>query len=302
MTARARAIALVTLSVAMLSLPLAARAQPTTAPADPAIALYASLSDEQRQRATLPFDAPERDSEVFTGGRRAGVQIDSLDEPQRRLALDMLTAFTSPYGRDKAQAIARQDDPGDAGLQRYYVCFFGEPGPGKTYAWRIAEHHLTIVHVEVEKGEATTFGPILLGADPPTLWDDEEEKMIALFAALSPQERERANNGGRGTSSLPPAGRKVKVADLNPTARQAARAVLENRLAFFSDRIRQRITKLIDSQGGVDAMEIAFYGEAAKKCRDGGRWDFKLAGPSFLCDYENSRGHIHLSMKGKLAK
>ena len=47
-------------------------------------------------------------------------------------------------------------------------------------------------------------------------------------------------------------------------------------------------------------MHIAFYGKVDKKCREGGRWDFKLAGDDFLCDYEGSRGHIHLSLKGKL--
>ena len=46
-------------------------------------------------------------------------------------------------------------------------------------------------------------------------------------------------------------------------------------------------------------MKIAFFGEATKKCADGGKWDFKLGGPNFLCDYENTRGHIHLSMKAQ---
>jgi hypothetical protein len=29
-------------------------------------------------------------------------------------------------------------------------------------------------------------------------------------------------------------------------------------------------------------------------------WDFKLGGPTFLCDYENTRKHIHMSMRGSL--
>lgn len=261
--------------------------------------LYASLTDEQRKEASLPVDSPEQKKEVFTGGERAGIQIKKLNAEQGKLAVELLTAFTSPAGREKAEAVMAQETQ-DPGIGHYYLCFFGEPGPGKTYAWRIAEHHLTLVHMEVEKGEPKSFGPILLGADPPVLWAEEEERMIALFAALTPQERVKVLRKGRGISTAA-LDRGVRVGDLNPSARKAAGAVLDNRLAFFSDPIRQRAEKIIASQGGLDEMRIAFWGEATRKCRDGGRWDFKLGGDTFLCDYENSRGHIHLSMKGQLA-
>jgi hypothetical protein len=140
--------------LALLFTPLVALSR-----SDPAIALYNSLSPEQRKEATLSFDAPQRNAEVFTGGKRDGIQIRTLDESQQKLALAMLTSFTSDYGKQKALAIADQknNNPADQpGFPRYYVCYFGEPGEGKTYAWRIAEHHLTIVQVQMEKGEAKT--------------------------------------------------------------------------------------------------------------------------------------------------
>ena len=58
---------------------------------------------------------------------------------------------------------------------------------------------------------------------------------------------------------------------------------------------------MVERQGGLDTMRVAFWGVADKRCAQGGKWDFKLGGESFLCDYENTRGHIHLSMKGSLA-
>ena len=263
--------------------------------------LYGSLSDEQRKAATLPFDSPERTAEVFTGGERAGIQIKKLDANQQKLAVELLASFTSEPGKAKAEAVMQQEKQ-DPGIGHYYLCFFGEVGAGNTYAWRIAEHHLTLVHLEVEKGEPKSFGPILLGADPPVLWAEEEEKMMALFAALTPPEREKIVRKGRGISTAPLQGEAIRVGELNPSAKEAAKAVLENRLGFFSDPIRQRAEKIIASQGGIERMQLAFWGEATKKSRDGGRWDFKLAGPSFLCDYENTRGHIHLSMKGRLVE
>jgi hypothetical protein len=299
--------------IGLLCLPLRARAAAPAAndAADltanlhhAATALYDSLTPEQKKLATLPFDSPERSRQVFTGGERAGIQIRNLSPDQQKQALALLTAFTSDYGRQKALAITQQkpDNPSDQpGFGRYYLCFFGEPGPGKTYAWRIAEHHLTLVHIEVEKGQPKSFGPILLGANPPVLWDDEEQKMIALYSAMTPAERAKAAQQGKGISSSKwDANAGVKVGDLNPSAKEAAKAVVAIRLKFFSDPIRKQIEQIIANQGGIDAMHVGFWGQAMKKCRDGGKWDFKLEGKSYLCDYENTRGHIHMSMKGKL--
>jgi hypothetical protein len=299
------ATALVIATLTLLSLPLRGVADEQPAIAATAEKLYASLNDEQRKAATLPLDSPERNKEIFTGGPRSGVKIRTLSPDQQQMALDLLTAFTSDYGRQKALAITvqkPQNPADDPGFGRYYVCFFGDVGPGKNYAWRIAEHHLTLVHVEMDHGKPATFGPILLGANPPDLWDQEEEKMIALYGAMSPPEREKAAQNGKGISSeMPKTAVGIRVGDLNPSAKQAATAVLDSRLQFFAEPIRKEIADMMQSQGGLDAMRVAFYGPAEKKCRDGGKWDFKLCGESFLCDYENTRGHIHLSMKGKLA-
>jgi hypothetical protein len=262
--------------------------------------LFKSLTPEQKPRALLPFNSPEKDSEVFPGGVRPGIPLNDLAEPQKAKAIQMLTAFTSEYGKKKIEEVSQQDNP--RGLGRYYLVFFGEPGPAKTYAWRLAEHHMTIVHMEVEKGEAKSFGPILLGANPPTLWNTEEDKMIALFNALSPAEKEKCVIQGNAISSEPMKDLGLKFSELSDPAKAKAKEVLENRLSFFSPEIRSRIESILKQQGGVDALRVAFWGDATRRCADGGRWDFKLGNAaSFLCDYENTRGHIHMSMKGKLA-
>ncbi|MGB7157353.1 MAG: DUF3500 domain-containing protein [Tepidisphaeraceae bacterium] len=269
-----------------------------------AIALFQSLTPDQRAKALLPYDSPERNAELYPGGPRPGVQLKALDEKQRAAAVALLKSFTSDYGAKKCEAIAAQTpNPGEeAGLNKYYLAFFGEPGAGKTYAWRIAEHHLTIVHLEVEKGEPSSFGPILLGANPPTLWDEDEDAMIALYAVMSPPERQKAAREGPAIASKPMEGEGLRVSELSPTAQEKVKVVYENRLKFFSDEVRQRIGKIAESNGGLGAMRVAFYGVADKRCRDGGKWDFKLGGTNFLCDYENQRKHIHMSMKGKLAE
>jgi len=265
--------------------------------------VFKSLTPEQRKAALLAYDDPQRNAEVYTGGKRAGVQLSALDAKQRASALGLLKSFTSEYGEKKCEAIAAQTpNPGEQpGFDKYYLAFFGEPGKDAKYAWRLSEHHLTLVHLEVADGEPTSFGPILLGANPPTLWDEEEDALIALYAAMSAPEREKAKQEGNAVASKPMENNAgVKVSALSPTAQAKVKAVFDNRLKFFSDDVRARVEKLVAANGGIEAMNVAFWGVADKRCRDGGKWDFKLGNANFLCDYENNRKHIHLAMKGKL--
>lgn len=294
---------LVALFTMLLIAPLAHGADAKPTMQSLAVELFTSLTPEQRKIAVLPYDSPEKDAQQYTGGERPGVPMKQLDAKQRELAMSLIKQFTSDYGAQKCDAIAAEDAD-EGGMDKYFVCFFGEPGEGKTYAWRIAEHHLTLVHVDVEKGEPTRFGPILLGSDPPTLFDAEEDLHIALYAAMSEQERAKAKGEGKigiaGNAISLNSG--IRVSQLSPTAQEKLKDVYENRLSFYSDEIRSRVQKLVDASGGIGAMHVAFWGVADKRCRDGGRWDFKLGNEHFLCDFETSRRHIHMSMKGKLAQ
>ena len=293
------------LLVVLLAAPIARGADAKPSLQSQTVELFQSLTPEQRKEALLPYDSPERNSEVFPGGKRPGVQLKSLDEKQRAAAIALLKSFTSDYGAKKCEAIAMQtpNRGEEAGFDKYYLAFFGEPGKDAKYAWRLAEHHLTLVHLEVENGEPSSFGPILLGANPPTLWDEEEDALIALYAAMSTQERDKAKREGTGIASKPmESGAGVKVSELSPSAQAKLKAAYEGRLKFFNDDIRSRIERIVEANGGLGAMSVAFWGVADKRCRDGGKWDFKLGSANFLCDYENHRKHIHMAMKGKLAE
>jgi hypothetical protein len=289
-------------SIVLLILSLAsARAQNAPASLEQqTVELFQSLSPEQRKEALLPFDSPERHKQVFTPGKRPGIQLKSLSDEQRQKALGLIQSFTSDYGWEKCQAIAKQGEAG--GLDKYYLIFFGEPGAHKDYAWRLAEHHLTIVDVEYADGQIRAIGPILLGANPPMLWDDEEDQLIALFGSLSPEDRARVRREGKGISSAPMGKGGAPVGDLSSPAQKQVKAVFEGRLKFFAPAIADRIRKMVQDQGGLECLHIAFWGDAQKRCAQGGKWDFKLGGANFVVDYENSRGHIHMSLSGRAAK
>src|SRR5690349_24676178 len=109
--------------VALFCLPLRGFAQQTAQLAATAEKLYASFTDEQKKQATLQLDDPERNKEVFTGGARAGVKIRTLDPDQKKMATELLTAFTSDYGKAKALRTGDQsthNPPDYPELDRYY--------------------------------------------------------------------------------------------------------------------------------------------------------------------------------------
>ena len=105
-------------------------------------------------------------------------------------------------------------------------------------------------------------------------------------------------SGKRGLSGeLLPDGTGLAVARLSAETRSALEDVVRDRLRVYTPAVQSEIRALLKGRGDLDGLSMAFYGEAPEKpCREGGRWDFKLGGPRVLLDFENSRGHIHMSL------
>ena len=260
------------------------------------IELVQALDPAMAKTCLQPAGPTARWKMQYTGGVREGVPIGQLPAAARTQVHQLIRSILSERGWQQAQAVADQD--GRGGLDRYYVAFFGDPRQGD-FALRVAEHHLTLIHLELAAGEVTEFGPILLGSDPPVLWQEEEQDLLALWQALG-----AAGPGllrsGRAPASEPAdlrTGPAAKVADLSPAARTALEQVWTRRLELFSEPVQARIRRLVDARGGLSALRLAYFNEGATgRCTDGGRWDWKLAGEGLLLDFETSRKHIHMSL------
>ncbi len=258
--------------------------------------LFKSLTEAQRAACLKAADDPNRNAEEFTPGRRPGLLIRELSTEQLKLLEGAIGQFLSEAAFKEAMKVARQSHPGE-GLKAYYLNFFGDPTKDKSeWAFRVSEHHLTLVHVE---SDPDRFGPILLGANPPELWRDQEDAAIECFRKLSDSERKRATVDGRGMSGRKLGdGRGVPISELSAEARAAAAAMIEARFKLFSEPQQKKLRKILASQGGVDKLRLAFFGEMTRRCADGGRADWKIEGPDLMCDYESSRGHLHMTLRG----
>jgi len=68
------------------------------------------------------------------------------------------------------------------------------------------------------------------------------------------------------------------------------------RVKLFAEDQQKRLRDIVKGLG-VDRLRIAFFGKADKKVADGGRYDWKIEGKSFLMDFEGHRGHVHMTLR-----
>lgn len=247
-----------------------------------AVKLFATLTDEQKALAVKEFGDKERKVEQFPGVERPGLPFGKLTAEQKALVEELISGMTSAYGAERCLAVLKQ-----TGKDRQYVNFFGEPSADKPFAYRVAAHHLTLVHAEFGKGDAGEFGPVLLGGNPVNqLWDAEEKIALDLYAGLSDAEQKSVKGKG------------VKVADLGEKGRALAKALYQKRIEVFSDDRRKVLEAVVAKHGGVDKLTLTFSGNPAKSHHDGGAPNWKLTGDKLLFDWQTAgKNHIHMTVR-----
>jgi hypothetical protein len=261
-----------------------------------AMKLFASLNDEQKKMAVRDFDDKDRYNETFPGVQRPGVPFSKLTAEQKAMVADVVKTICSEYGASRCLEVAKQDGDG----QRF-VTFFGMPTADGKFAWRFAQHHLTLIYAEFGKDKVNEFGPILLGGNPvKTLWDEEEKLLLDLNAALSPDDVKAIKGKGRTDSGAAIDAGALKIADLSEKPRALARKLLEKRLEVFSTDRRKVLEELIQKEGGIESLRIALWGDASKSQKDGGNYHWKIGGGAVLCDWQTvGKDHIHMTVRGR---
>jgi hypothetical protein len=261
------------------------------------VKLFSSLDAEQKKLALKEFADKDRYAEIFPGVDRKGLPLSKLSAEQKALVEEVVKTVCSDYGTERCMGIAKQSGDGAK-----YLNFFGEPKADGPFAWRLALHHLTLIYAEYGKEKTDEFGPVLLGGNPvKTLWDDEEKIALELWSALSADEQKAIKGkGGSSSGANLPADTGVKIGDLSEKPRGLARKLLAQRLAVFNADRQKLLDGLIQRDGGVDALRIAFWGDASKSQHEGGNYHWKIGGALFLCDWQFAgKEHIHMTVRAK---
>jgi hypothetical protein len=285
-------------------------------------AFLRSLPPAARARATFPFAAPERTRWHWTvpaSVPRNGLPLGEMTTAQRRLALHLLRASTSPAGYRKARDImALQgvlqrmntglNDPFDPDL--YFVSVFGTPA-SHTWGWRLEGHHLSR-HFTVVGGTVVPE-PFFLGAWPTRA--GTAFRSVARGFRTMPREEDAAReivrslDGGLrrraifSTESLTDHVTQydVQVRPLSPVG-VLARALPSSGQARVLEIVRtylanhppetERDAFARVQRGGLNRIRFGWAGSL----RPGEPQYYRLQGPTFLLEFDNSRNegtHIH---------
>jgi len=293
----------------------------SAAMATAAAAFLGSLSPDQRQRATFPFESEERfrwnfiPSEAFP---RNGLLVRDMTTAQRALAHDLLKTGLSQRGYLTYAGIMELEnilkalekggkfvrDPGG-----YLFSVFGTPGARATWGWRVDGHHVSL-HFTIVNGTAVASSPTFAGTNPAEVPEGAEKgKRIlaaqedagrALITALDASQRDTAVFGSvapneivtsnRNTiDPLTPAG--LKASAMTPAQREQLMQVVDAYAGMMApDIAAERLTKI--RAAGVENLTFAWAGPLER----GQKHYYRVQGPTFLIEFDNSQNdgnHVH---------
>ena len=286
----------------------------------------ASLSADQKQRATFPFESEERMRWHFVPNEqfpRKGVQFKEMSEAQRALAHELLKTGLSARGYLTATSIVGLEDvlkaiegenrrfPRDK--EAYQFAVFGTPGDKRAWGWRFEGHHVSL-RFDIVDGTLTSSTPSFFGTNPAEVRVDvpgaapkgtrvlgmEEDAARALLDALDATQRktavvlDTAPNEMLTAANLKadpqnPVG--LKAADMTKAQRDKLMALVDVYTGFMTaDIAAERMEKL--KKAGLENIAFAWAGETEK----GRKHYYRLQGPTFLIEYDNVQNdgnHIH---------
>ena len=278
----------------------------------------ASLTDEQRSKASFEFKDEQRYDWHFVPRPRKGLPLKEMTHAQRPLAHALLSSGLGQRGyveavtiisleqilKDVEQGRGPARDP-----EMYFVSVFGKPGAQGAWGWRVEGHHLAL-NFTVVGGRAAAGGPSFFGSNPGEVRDgprkglrvlgaeedlgrqlvqslDESQRKAAILPGEAPKEIITGNS--RKAMLDDPKG--ITVAQLQPAQRQ----VLMSLLDLYARRLRtemaeQDLRRIM--QAGVEDVRFAWAGGTERNQPH----YYRLVGPTFLVEYDNTQNnanHVH---------
>jgi hypothetical protein len=294
-----------------------------------ATAFLSSLSPEQKQKATFPFNSDERLRWNFIpteGFPRNGLLIKEMNESQRKLAHDLLKTALSQRGYLTATAImdlettlgdlerqSRQAGRGGEGFvrdpEKYFFSVFGTPSSKDNWGWRVEGHHVSL-HFTVVKGTLVASSPSFFGSNPAEVMEgpkkglrilaDQEDTARSLVMALDDTQRSKAIIQNVALNDIVTTN-KVDISPLSPVGLTAdamtppQRDLLMKLIDVYTSKMADDIAadrKAKIQKAGQDKIAFAWAGETER----GKRHYYRIQGPTFLIEHDNSQNngnHVH---------
>lgn len=274
-----------------------------------ATSLYKTLTDEQREVVCFPFNHELR-SRVDNNWHIVPQRVGKFFTPdQQALIKDIFVGLHSPEYAAKVWEQVEHDNKAAGGFRDCSVALFGEPGTGQ-FEFVLTGRHVTR-RCDGDSVEGAAFGgPIFYGHafeafnEKPNhagnLYWYQALRANELFQALDSKQRRLAllgdSRGENGNSTVKVTGRKsdlpgIAATDLSADQKGLLRQVMADVLAPFRKPDVDEVLKLVDLNGGMDSLSIAYY-----KNEDIGNdsvWDvWQIEGPAMVW-YFRGQPHVH---------
>jgi hypothetical protein len=267
--------------------------------------LYNSLTTDQKQKITFPFDDPLR-SKVDANWMITPLKISQFFTADQQAMIDeIFRGLHNPEFIDKVMYHIQEDA---GGLGEYSVALFGTPGTG-AFEFVLAGRHCTVRCDGDSVAGAAFGGPIFYGHasqrfdeapdHPKNVYWYQAKRANQVFQALDGKQRTMALLGdpreekGTSTVALKKPGEPIPglpVADMTRDQRELVDKVLADLLLPFRKKDADEAMKYI-RENGVDKLTMSFYKNL--DIGSDGVWDvWQLESPNMIW-YFRGAPHVH---------
>lgn len=301
---------------------------PDMQPMVQAKAFLATLTDEQKTKAVLPFDSEKRVGWHFIPmATRKGLPLMEMTAEQQAAAMKLLRSSVSQTGYERAEkimgletllkAIEGTKGQNERNPVKYYYTIFGQPAPKERWGMSVEGHHLSLNFV-FNGNRIIDSTPQFFATNPAIVKDNydgfkkgmevlkpEQQLAIELVESLTEQQKQKASLAGdtpkeiRGAGEPQPpraAAAGISVSELN----ESQRDTLKKLLTAYTNKMKQGVAQsrwqLIEE---ADWNKVQFGWSGGTK--DGQGRYYVVQGPTFLVEFINVQpdaagnpaNHIH---------
>jgi hypothetical protein len=285
--------------------------------AEAANRFLASLTPEQRAKATFSFEDTERVNWFFVPIERKGLPLREMSPFQKHLATALLSAGLSQSGFMKAVTIMSLEDvlriqEKDNGERRnpekYYFSIFGTPADTGTWGYRVEGHHIS-QNYTVVNGRVVD-APSFFGDNPAMVKEGpraglrvlaaEEDLGRELISSLDAEQRKTAIVDEKApgeilTSNNRQAALKGQASGISAAKMNTAQvAKLNELLAEYTGNLPDQVAQYRQEQIKKAGRNISFAW--AGGINKGDPHYYRIQTASFLIEYDdtqNGANHIH---------
>ena len=292
-------------------------------------AFLATLDDDQKAVAVVPYDSPKRVQWHFIPMKeRKGLVMREMNDAQKTAARRLVRAALSEAGYDKAskimmlESVLREMEGEGRTWERdpdkYYVTIFGTPSDSAAWGLSFEGHHISLNFV-CRDGRVVDSTPQFFASNPAIIMNDvkgglgkgtrvlrdEEELAFKLVNSLSDAQRDEAIIAEEAPSEIrfagepqPKVGEPEGIPQIELDSGQ--QAVLKELVNVYvnavADEVAEQRRALIEQQGWED-VHFAWAGAT----KPGIGHYYRIRGEGFLIEFVNTQAdpagnpanHIH---------